>query len=71
MTLLPFRPQSIRTLDFLMVALAVALRKQGRITLTQEDLTNPWKKERVVFHYLADGSIRFELERADERKAGP
>jgi hypothetical protein len=62
MTLLAFRPKSNRMIDFLMLALAVALRKHGPITIPQKVVASQWRKDRVVWSYMADGSIRFEVE---------
>jgi hypothetical protein len=61
MTVLAYRPKSSLTIDFLLATIKMLLRERGRPIVIKPNLT-VWKKDRVAWSYLSDGSIRFELE---------
>lgn len=60
--MLAFRPKSNQMVDFLLIALAAAIKKNGPIKITQKEIENQWRTAKISWHYLGDGSIRFELE---------
>jgi hypothetical protein len=61
MSLTAFRPRSTLTIDFLLDCIKILLRERGKPIIMPRTLSM-WKKDRVVWTYLADGSIRFDLE---------
>lgn len=65
-TLTAFRPKT-GFLDFMLLALKIAMRSAHRkkIRITPEDL-RLWKKDRVTWNYLEDGSIEFLLEESEK-----